>query len=112
MEEESVSAKARLERIEALLERIVQGLDWFLTPADAVYPKELGRHMTTPKVSPERLIVLRPTVYLKGWNAFHEDRAARATNPYQSTRGGYQNAWFRGYDDAEAGLDRRRESGA
>jgi hypothetical protein len=112
MEEPPIGVGERLERIENLLSRLVTGLDWYLTPEDSVYPKELGRHMTTPKVSQERLIELRPTVYLKGWNAFHEDKAARRTNPYTSTRGGYRNAWFRGWDDAEAGLDRRRESEA
>jgi len=112
MAEPRKALETRLERIEKLLARMVQGLDWFLTPEDSIYPKELGRHMTTPKVSQERLIELRPTVYLKGWNAVHEDHAPRDSNPYKSTRGGYRNAWFRGWDDAEAGLDRRREAGA
>lgn len=92
-------------RIEEKLDRLLHGLEWFLTPQDDAYPKEVGRPMTTPRRSPGHLSKQRPTTYTKGWTAFHEG-VPRDENPYKSTRGGYRNAWFLGWDDAEAGLDR------
>jgi hypothetical protein len=98
-------------RLEAKLDRLLHGLSWFCTPEDDPYPKELGRAMTTPPATPDRLMHLRPTIYTLGWNAFHEG-LKREANPYTSTRGGYRNAWFLGWDDAERGLDRTRTPSA
>ena len=92
-------------RLEEKLDKLLHGLAWFCTPEEDPYPKELGRPMTSPRATPDRLANLRPTIYTKGWNAHHEG-TPRDENPYKTTRGGYRNAWFLGWDDAEAGLDR------
>ena len=92
-------------RLEEKLDTLLHGLAWFCTPAHDDHPKELERPMTSPRATPDRLASLRPAIYTRGWNAYHEN-ASRDENPYTSTRGGYRNAWFLGWDDAEAGLDR------
>jgi len=96
----------RQRHMNRMLERMLKGIGWFLDPPTGTQPREDTPPMTTPRVSPERLARLRPAVYAKGWRAYHR-RTPREENPYHTTRGGYQNAWFFGWDDGEAGLDRR-----
>ncbi len=112
MEGRTPELEARLERLErrqrAILrrvDRLLQGIGWFLDDPPPKEPKKEKPTVTTPKVTEDRLFKLRPTVYAKGWEAFRAGKP-RTDNPYRTTRGGYQNAWFLGWDDAESGLDR------
>lgn len=96
----------RQRRILRRLNRLYQGIAWFLDAPPPKEPRKEEPAVTSPRATPERLFELRPTVYAKGWEAFHAG-IPRDACPYATTRGGYRNAWLLGWDDAESGLDRR-----
>lgn len=90
------------------LDRIHQGIAWFLDPPPQEHPEDEGSPGNDePKAKKDRrydygdpvaLKALRPKAWGIG-RQLREDGRPKADNPYRDTRGGYRNAVFGGWEE-------------